>query len=162
MRLGLLLIAALALSGCRCGRRTEGSCSGKWGELTLEQALLDKTSRMVIVKRTACTDTDLKLYELSWGAGQLTSTFSFKGGGPTVLGTSSYTLPPASFISFTVTPNPRPPTGTLELGIEGLAGDRTGTLVLRNGGDEMTCTFKVSYETEGNSPRCGGSGGDSD
>jgi hypothetical protein len=41
-------------------------------------------------------------------------------------------------------------------------GDRTGTLALKNATEEATCTFEVSYETEGVAPSCGSSGGGSD
>lgn len=155
---GVLL---LSVPACRCVKLAEGTCTGTWGGVVLKGATLDPTSRMAVVYGATCADATVSLYELSWGRGALATQFSFISGGPTVLGARDYTLPPKGFTSFSVVPTPPSPEGTLKLGIDGFAGDRTGELVLKNATEELRCTFNVSYETQGVRPSCGG-GGDGD
>jgi hypothetical protein len=157
----LLLAVVLSISGCRCGKLAAGTCTGTWGGRTLDAAPLDPSSRMVLVYGATCADATVNLYELSWGKGTVATQFSFTGGGPTILGERSYPLPPAGFLAFAVQPTPPEPEGTLTLGLRGLAGDRTGELLLKNANEELRCSFEVSYETEGVRPSCGG-GGDGD
>lgn len=161
MQRALLVVVLASMSGCRCVKLAEGACTGTWGGVTLQGATLDPSSRMAVVYGATCADATVSLYELSWGRGALATQFTFTGGGPTVLGGTEFPLPPARFLTFSVLPTPPPPEGLLKLGIEGLAGDRTGELLLKNATDEMRCTFNVSYETEGVRPSCGG-GGDGD
>ncbi|PZR07166.1 MAG: hypothetical protein DI536_28315 [Archangium gephyra] len=158
MRTLVLVMLTVSVAGCRCGPLDEGSCTGTWGGTTLNGATLDAVSRMVIVRRTSCLSEDTHVYALSWGNGAVTSNFSLNGNQPTVLTEKNYALPPTGFLTFSVTPEPPAPEGTLTLGIRGLEGDRTGTLHLKNATEEMTCTFGVSYETEGTRISCGGSG----
>lgn len=160
MRL-VLVIFAVTISGCRCGPLDEGTCNGTWGGTTLTNATLDPSSRMVIVNRATCSDADVHVYALSWGNGALATNFSLATNQPTVLTEKQYPLPPTGFLTFSVSPTPPEPEGTLTLGIRGLAGDRTGTLLLKNATEEMTCTFAVSSDTEGQRVSCGG-GGDGD
>lgn len=158
MRTLLLFTLLLSLAGCRCGPRDEGSCSGTWGGTSLADAGLDDVSKMVLVRRTSCISNDTHLYALSWGGGAVTTNFSLNSNQPTALSEKDYALPPTGFLSFSVTPDPPAPEGTLTLGIEGLVGDRTGRLHLKNATEEMTCTFAVSMDTEGERVSCGGSG----
>lgn len=159
---GLLLVSTLlAVGGCRCGKYTDGGCTGTWGGVTLQAAPLDRTSRMALVHGATCADRTVNLYALSWGNGALATQFTFINGGPTILGGTTYALPPPGFTSFSVVPTPPAPQGTLTLGIRGLEGDRTGELLLKSATEEMRCSFAVSYETEGVRPSCGG-GGDGD
>lgn len=158
MRTLLLMLLTSSLAGCRCAPLDEGTCNGTWGGTTLNDAPLDPASRMVIVRRTSCLSEDTHVYALSWSNGAVTSNFSLRSNQPTVLTEKDYSLPPTGFITFSVTPEPPMPEGTLTLGVRGLEGDRTGTLHLKNATEEMTCTFGVSSETEGNRISCGGSG----
>lgn len=161
MRSIVLLGVLVSVSGCRCGKYTDGSCTGSWGGVSLQGASLDRTSRMALVYGATCANPTVNLYALSWGNGALATQFTFVSGGPTILGGTTTTLPPKSFTSFSVVPTPPDPQGTLTLAIRGLEGDRTGELVLRSPTEEMRCSFAVSYETEGVRPSCGG-GGDGD
>jgi hypothetical protein len=157
----LLALAVLAASGCRCGKLAAGACTGTWGGRSLNGATLDPSSRMALVYGATCADATVNLYELSWGRGALATQFSFVRGGPTVFGEERVPLPPTGFLTFAVQPTPPEPRGTLTLGIRGLAGDRTGELLLESAQEQVRCTFEVSYETEGVRPSCGG-GGDGD
>lgn len=159
MRTLLFLFAALTVSACRCGQLDEGSCTGTWGGKTLDDARLDAQSSMLLIYRETCASSDTHVYSLSWGGGEVTADFSFDGtAGPSSLSSRDYALPPATFKTFSVSPNPPAPEGMLTLGVRGLEGDRTGTLRLKNATEELTCTFAVSYETRGSRPSCGGSG----
>ncbi len=161
MRLLLAAIGLVTITGCRCGPLDEGTCSGTWGGTTLTNAPLDPSSRMVIINRTSCASADTHVYALSWGDGAVTTNFSLNSNQPTVLSEKQYPLPPSGFLTFSVSPTPPEPEGTLTLGVRGLAGDRTGTLLLKSATEEMTCTFGVSSDTEGPRISCGG-GGDGD
>ncbi|PZR07167.1 MAG: hypothetical protein DI536_28320 [Archangium gephyra] len=162
MRFTAVMLSLFVLSGCRCGRVTEGTCDGAWGTATVKGAELDKSSRVVIERKKTCEDLDVVRYELSWGNGAFATRFSLKGGAPTVLAAKDYRLPSSEFMSFDTTPE-KSPEGTVTLGLRGMEGDRTGKLVLKNGGQEMSCSFAVSYETEGTLLSCdpadGGDGG---
>ncbi|MGV3622878.1 MAG: hypothetical protein ACO1OB_18815 [Archangium sp.] len=162
MRLTAVMLSLLVVSGCRCGRMTEGTCDGSWGGATVAGAELDKSSRVVVERKKTCQDVDVVRYELSWGNGAFATRFNLKGGAPTVLAAKEYKLPSSEFMSFDTTPS-QAPEGTLTLGLRGMEGDRTGTLVLKNAAQQMSCKFAVSYETEGTLLSCdpsdGGDGG---
>lgn len=162
MRFTVVMLSMLIISGCRCGRMTEGTCDGSWGDATMANATLDKSSRVVIERKKTCADVDVVRYELSWNNGAFATRFSLKGGAPTVLAAKEYTLPSPDFTSFDTTPS-QEPRGTVTLGLRGMEGDRTGKLVLKNAAQEMSCSFAVSYETEGSLLSCepadGGDGG---
>jgi hypothetical protein len=161
-KVALSLVLLLTVSGCRCGKLATGSCNGTWGGQTLTDATLDPSSRMALLYGATCADATVHLYELSWGKGTVATQFSFTSGGPSILGGKTYPLPPSGFLTFAVQPTPPTPEGTLTLGLRGLAGDRTGELLLKNAQEELRCSFEVSYETEGIRPSCGSSGGGGD
>lgn len=162
MRFTVVMLSLFILSGCRCGRMTEGACDGTWAGATVNEATLDKSSRVVVERRKTCQDLDVVRYELSWGNGAFASRFSLKAGAPTVLAAKEYRLPSTDFTSFDTTPS-KSPEGAVTLGLRGMEGDRTGKLMLKSGTDEMSCSFAVSYETEGTLLSCdppdGGDGG---
>lgn len=159
MRFTVVMLSMFILSGCRCGRMTEGACDGTWGTASVKDAALDKSSRVVIERKKTCEDLDVVRYELSWGNGAFATRFSLKGGAPTILAAKEYRLPSSDFTSFDTTPE-KSPEGTATLGLRGMEGDRTGKLVLKSGDQEMSCSFAVSYETEGTLLSCEPAGGD--
>jgi len=164
MRMNLRLLgltAALSLSGCLCSGPPSGECSGTWGGVTFDKLQVDPASKVTIVRKTTCTGTDLKRYDISWGESKVGLNLSFLTGGPTILGEVSHVLPPAvdRFLTFSVTPGTPPPSGELKLGIVGVQGRRTGTLSLSSGTEALTCSFEVPYVAEGPRLSCGGSGG---
>lgn len=148
----------MSMAGCRCGPVNDGACNGTWGGVTLNNAPLDEVSRAALIRRTSCASNDTYLYALSWGEGAVTANFSLNNNTPTSLTEKNYTLPPTGFLTFAVTPTPPQPEGTLTLGLRGINADRTGTLLLKNATEEMTCTFLVSFDSEGERISCGGSG----
>ncbi len=163
MRFAFITLLLLTISGCRCGRLTQGTCDGTWGGTTVSGASLDASSRMVVVRKKTCEGVDAFSYDLSWGKGAIAATFNLDANAPSVLSAKEYTLPAAEFTTFIIQPTRPEPTGTLTLGLRGMEGDRTGTLHLKNESEELTCTFAVSYETEGTllfcEPPDGGDGG---
>lgn len=162
MRRAFALLVLITLTGCRCGRLTDGTCEGSWGDATLVDAPLDRTSRMTVVRTQQCGEPDTFKYDLSWGGGRFTMRFDLKEAAPTVLAAKTYSLPSTDLMNFAVSPDEEA-TGTLKLGLRGMEGDRTGTLHLKSASQELTCTFAVSYETEGTLLYCdppdGGDGG---
>lgn len=154
MRLALVAALAFTLAGCRWGKLTEGACTGTWGGRTLTGATLDGSSQMRVVRKQTCDGHDTFTYALSWGDGGVTARFDLVNDGPSVTGARDYVLPSDALKNLVITPGEVAPTGSLKLGLRGLEGDRTGTLVLKNNTEEMSCTFAISYETEGSLLYC--------
>ena len=158
----LAFTCALSFSGCLCSAPPSGDCTGTWGGQTFDKLEVDPSSTMVIVNKKTCAETTtLKRYDISWGGSQVAVKLTFDHGGPTILGGTTYTVPPAvgPFLTFSVTPEVPAPVGALELGIQGIQGRRTGTLTLNDGNELLTCKFEVPYQTEGPRLSCAGSGG---
>ena len=164
MRLRLVVcVVVLSAAGCLCSGPPTGECTGTWGGATYEKALVDMASKVVIVRATTCGAASLKRYEISWKERSLVMSATLFNG-PSILAKTTDVLPPdagSRFVTFSITPDPPVPTGTIELGITGIQGRRTGTLSLSSATESLTCTFEVPYESEGQRLSCGGSG-DSD
>lgn len=146
------------LCGCN-GGPPKGECNGTWGGLTLTQSPIDAGSRYVTRYPATCAESAAKSYAVSWGNNGVSLAFTYRGSGPSILGDTVLTIPTTNSMvdGFKVTPTGVDVKGTITLTIEGLLGRRTGTVVLTGGTDQLSCTFDLGFETEGDRPSCGGS-----
>ncbi len=148
---------ALSLSGCLCGGGPPtGVCNGTWNGVTLKNAEIDSVSRFVRTK-ASCSAISVSNYGVSWGKAAVSLALTWNGS-TSILSSKTFQIPLVATpgANLQIFPDLPGVTGSLALGFQ-FPGRRTGTLTLKNGAEEVVCTFNLENQSEG--PSCGSSSG---
>ena len=121
--------------------------------------MFDSVSRFVR-QRASCTAVSVSNYGVSWGKAAVSLALTWNGS-TSILSSKTFDIPlaPSPSAVLQVFPPVAGATGTLALGFQ-FPGRRTGTLTLKNGAENLVCTFNLENESEG--PSCGSSSGGAD
>ena len=167
MRIGMWAVVSIAMAvaavGCGDGP-PKGSAQGTFGGQAIDLQI-DANSEFYLQRKTSCTSLDQSIFHLSYGRGALRLDFQLDGG-PSIFGNITYAVPTTGppLVAFVVTPaTPALASGSLNVGISGLWGRRTGSfdLVFADG-SAITGTFDLEFNSRGNHIDCGGSSSSDD
>lgn len=153
----LMLTAAMSLSGCFCAGPPTGECNGTWGGVTYKNELVDLDSKVIVVAKPTCKGQDLKQYRIGWGGSKARFEVDTFQAPSILLGEVVWAvpIPEGTVVSHNIVPTGAT-SGEIRLGIHGLEA-KTGKVTLKNGSDELVCSFDVHTEQVGIQPKCSSS-----
>lgn len=157
-----LLASLVFLVGCLDGGPPEGSVRGTLGGAALD-VTIDSSSTLILQRRTTCGASDTNRFSLHYGGAAFHIEFDVTG--VSVLGDVELVVPTADsrLHWFRVDEPPAMVSATLTVGIHSALGRRSGDFqITYMDGGVIDGDFDLTYDARGDSPDCGGGGGDDD
>lgn len=158
-----ILMSLVFLVGCiPDGGPPEGSVRGTLGGAALD-VTLDPTSKLILQRAPVCGVSDTNRFSLDYGGAAFHIEFDVSG--VSVLGAVELVVPTTDsrLTWFRVDEPTAMVSATLSVGIDSVLGRRSGDFrVTYADGSVVDGDFDLIYDARGDSPNCGGGGGDDD